>query len=454
MAQRHENITCALCYMSDFKTYRYKCLTCQNFDLCGFCFERHKETKNHKLSHLMFQFNASRIFNATEIDEHADLNLDYLKVKFENFKHKEACETCSNIIKGIKLKCDVCFYYYQCIDCFEKKKITKNHKDNGHPMIVCNDTTIELDINRLELLKELGKGAFGSVHLAKYKLANNTKIEFAVKKIVAPSVDNEKSAKLIQSYCRELDVHNQIKGENILQMVGNCMLDSTFYIATNYIKKGSLRVVLEEDNNFGPFERFKVAFGMICGIDRMHKNGYVHRDIKPDNVLITEDYCAKIADFGIAKIIQEGQINTFTGTFEYMPPEFFKYHAAVQLGERPELTIDELKKIDIFACGLNILEIFYGIHGKKNPSLTFSFTNPIIIKQDPKYLKKLIVKCLSYEPSNRPTIGQILDYLNELNDFIQYLRSGKLKDLDSKNLKDKTEVMEESCKLFEEKFSI
>ncbi|CAF0836849.1 unnamed protein product [Brachionus calyciflorus] len=453
MAQRYDHISCDLCDKSDFKTFRYKCLTCQDFDLCGFCFERHKEIKDHKLSHLMFQFNASKIFNATEIDEHANLNLDFLKEKFKDLNHMEKCEICLNKIKGIKLKCDICFDYYQCIDCFEKKNNSNDHIKKNHPMIVCNDTAIELDISRLNFLKNIGKGGYGTVDLNEYK-QNDKKLKIAVKKIVAP-IDIG-----FLTYWRELDVHKQIKGENILQMIGNCFSDNTFYIATEYIQKGSLRDVFK-DKNFGLFERFKVAFGMICGIDRMHKNGFVHRDIKPDNVLITEDYCAKIADFGIAKIIQEVQTKQKTiftgtpGTFPYMSPEMFKYIAETNLGGNIEITIDESKKFDIFASGLTILEIFYGTHERKDPSKGYSYTNPIVIEQDPKYFKKLILKCVDFEPSNRPTISQILDYLIVLNDFIQFLRSGKLKDLDSKNFQDKTEIMEESCELFEkENFSI
>ena len=165
MAKRYDHITCDLCDNSDFKTFRYKCLTCQDFDLCGFCFERHKEIKDHKLSHLMFQFNASRLFNATEIDEHPDLNLDFLKEKFKDLNHMEKCKICLNKIKGIKLKCDICFCYYQCIDCFEKKNNSNYHIKNNHPMIVCNDTAIELDINRLIFLKNIGEGGYGTVDL-------------------------------------------------------------------------------------------------------------------------------------------------------------------------------------------------------------------------------------------------------------------------------------------------
>lgn len=453
MAQR---ISCDLCESSDFSTYRYKCLNCDDFDLCGFCFERHTEIGNHKLSHLMLQFNSIKIFNIKEIDEHENLNLDELKEKFNNYTHKEKCVTCSKTIKNIKLKCDICYEYYQCIDCWKKGKTSKTHSFDQHPMIVCNEEAIKLDITKISVLKKVGSGGFGVVNLVNYE--HKGKIyEMAVKKL--STINKEYTEQLTQSFFRELDAQIQIKGENILQMIGNSLTNNKLYIelhiATEYIPKGSLDHILSQDKNFGLFERFKVAFGMICGIDRMHKNEFVHRDIKPANVLITEDYCAKIADFGISKIIKENDTPTFgLATHAYTPAEFFKYKALKELGNEVEVSSEDLKKMDIFSYGLTILEIFYGNHGKKEPLKDYGSSNPIIIKKESKYFKKLTEKCVDLEPGKRPKSSQILDYLIVLNDFIQFLRNGELKQLELKTNEEKTEIMEESCILFENDYSI
>lgn len=412
MARRYAE--CNVCETNNFNTYRYRCLICPEFDLCGFCFERHLKFDDHKLSHLMFKFNTVKICSDIKInDTNDDLDLDILEEKFENYKHKETCKTCKKVIVGLKLKCDICYFYYQCYGCYLRKRISDEHIYDKHPMIVSNDKVIDLDKSELKILDELGRGGFGVVNKAEYKYDNES-IYIAVKKMQPNSgkkLKTEEAEALLKSFLRELDAYNEIKGENILQMIGNCISNNDWYIATEYMQNGSLTKMLK---NFGLLERFKVAFGIICGIKRIHANGYVHKDIKPDNVLITNDYCAKIADFGLAKIIMDKETKfTCSATYAYMPPEFFDF-----LSGKLKPNLDDLQRIDIFSLGLTLVEIFKGTHGKRDGS-----TGPIVVKLNPEYLQELLNKCVCLEASKRPTIYQIFDYLIVLNDFIQFLRT-------------------------------
>ncbi|CAF0969142.1 unnamed protein product [Brachionus calyciflorus] len=313
-------------------------------------------------------------------------------------------------------------------------------------MIVCNDKNINLDFSKLTILDRLGEGGFGVVYKAEYNEVES--IEIALKKInLTAGVDFKKQEAevLLKSFLRELDAYIEIKGENILKMIGSCISKNECYIATEYMKNGSLTDMLLGNKNFGFYDRFKVAFGMICGIKRIHENGFMHKDIKPDNVLITNDFSAKIADFGLARIIMDIETQfTGTGTYAYMPPEFYKFLSGEQ---KPN--IDDLQRIDIFSLGLTLVEIFKGTHGKQD-----RIFGPIVIKNQPEYFKELIKKCVDLDASKRPTCNQIFSYLIVLNDFIKFLRIEQFRDLELYKIDEKDEIFDESCHLFERDFTI
>ncbi|RNA16030.1 serine threonine kinase [Brachionus plicatilis] len=298
MTEEFHKITCDYCKNKSFNSNRYKCLNCSDFDLCSFCFERHVELKDHKLSHLMVMFDSPNNFCGLSIEDSTELDVEFFKQKFQNKEHTDKCKTCDQIIKGVKLKCDICFNYFQCLTCYEQQKKSKNHIFESHPMIVSCKTVLNLDISKIEILKELGHGGYGDVHLARYTNKNGVNNNLALK-IIRNKI-NKNSDYLFKSFLRELDAYNEINGLNILRMIGNTITDEKMYIATEYMEKGSLKDVIEKDRDFGLCERFKVAFGIVSGIVRIHEKGLVHRDIRPDNVLISSDFTAKIGDFGIS----------------------------------------------------------------------------------------------------------------------------------------------------------
>ncbi|RNA00923.1 Serine threonine- kinase [Brachionus plicatilis] len=158
-----------------------------------------------------------------------------------------------------------------------------------------------------------------------------------------------------------------------------------------------------------------VAFGMICGIKRIHAYGFFHKDIKPDNVLITNDFNAKIADFGTAKIIMDNETKfTASATYSYTPPEFYKF-----LSGDTKPNLNDLQRIDIFSLGLTLVEIFKGTHGRKDSKI-----GPIVIKIPPEYFQELI---------------------NVANKF---------KNLNSYDIDEKFQIIDESCILFQRDFTI
>jgi hypothetical protein len=148
--QEHTNVTCDSCNKSNFKSYRYKCLTCDDYDLCGWCFEQKKfNSNNHKSSHPMVRFDQPNELYGIEFEsKNNEIKLNNFLTKFKDEVHStttcDSCLTCP--IKGLRFKCDVCSDYDMCYDCYIKKKESKIHKFNDHTMIVYGKT----NLNKIE----------------------------------------------------------------------------------------------------------------------------------------------------------------------------------------------------------------------------------------------------------------------------------------------------------------
>ncbi len=161
--------TCDNCGRKNFTEYRYKCLICNDYDLCGTCFESRKENKDHVTSHPMSRFDVPKQLCGITIENISDINLAALAERFKTDKHKGVtCNSCSKEqIEGLRFKCDSCNDYDICFECYESRKISGNHLLN-HPIIVqLKDSSLEIMPANIELLDELGSGAFGTVYKSK-----------------------------------------------------------------------------------------------------------------------------------------------------------------------------------------------------------------------------------------------------------------------------------------------
>ncbi|CAF1496835.1 unnamed protein product [Rotaria sp. Silwood1] len=87
-----------------------------------------------------------------------------------------------------------------------------------------------------------------------------------------------------------------------------------------------------------------MVMNIASGMRKIHEHRMIHRDIRPDNILVNENYVAEIGDMGIARVIDPLNHHTQIGCASYMPPEF--YHG----------TYDQ--KLDIFTFGLTLNELF------------------------------------------------------------------------------------------------
>ena len=197
--------------------------------------------------------------------------------------------------------------------------------------------------NRYTIVARLGKGAMGTVYLATDKHIGQ---DVALKML---SSELALDAAMLERFKREAEALRQLKHPNIVGFLDAFEHGEHYVIVMEYIPSGSLYDLIRAGPL--PIDRAsQIALDLCDALIRAHRLNIVHRDIKPDNVMIDRDGTPKLADFGVARLI-EGTRMTHTGTKVgtpyYMAPEAWK-------GE----TIDA--QSDIWSLGVMIFEMLVG----------------------------------------------------------------------------------------------
>ncbi|XP_020225818.2 G-type lectin S-receptor-like serine/threonine-protein kinase At5g35370 [Cajanus cajan] len=193
----------------------------------------------------------------------------------------------------------------------------------------------------------IGSGGFGAV----YKGVLPDKSVVAVKKIVNIGIQGKKD------FCTEIGVIGNIHHVNLVKLKGFCAQGRHRLLVYEYMNRGSLDRTLFGG---GPVlewqERFDVALGTARGLAYLHsgcEQKVIHCDIKPENILLQDQFQAKISDFGLSKLLsseQSGLFTTMRGTRGYLAPEWLTNSAITE-------------KTDVYSFGMVLLEL---VSGRKN----------------------------------------------------------------------------------------
>lgn len=198
------------------------------------------------------------------------------------------------------------------------------------------------------IIRELGRGGMGVVFLAsKADLAN---LLFAIK-ILKPDLIADK--KSLARFKREADMHGRLNCPNTVRIHQYGVVGDQPFMVLEYVAGGNLLSWIQSkklDPNSTPKierEAASIVIGCLKGLEVLHQNGLVHRDIKPGNIFLDENGIPKLGDFGLArpregsKITEEGK---FSGTVEYLPKE-------VLAGEKHDI------RADIYSLGVTLFEM-------------------------------------------------------------------------------------------------
>jgi serine/threonine protein kinase len=235
----------------------------------------------------------------------------------------------------------------------------------------------ELFDNKYRFIKDLGSGGFGKVFLAKEERSENL--------VAIKQLKNEDKAKQ-DDIIYEMQMVSKFNHPNIVLYKHHFVQEDLLYIVMEYCPLGSLRDLMRKEKITSTFV-WKWMSELTETLQLVHDKEIIHHDIKPDNILFTENRTIKITDFGVA--------NTGAGTRPYMSPE--------ALGWETEAVKDA--RVDIYALGVTLLELLT----KRNPFIGKT-AEEIIELHDlkdfgitglPNWQQEIILKAIAKIPEQR-----------------------------------------------------
>ena len=249
---------------------------------------------------------------------------------------------------------------------------------------------------RYELIEKIGDGGMAIVYKAKCKLLKR----YVAIKILKPEFIND--AKLVESFRRESHAAASLSHPNIVSIFDVGREGNIHYIVMELVTGATLSEIIKKEAPMNYKEAIDYAKQIAAGLSAAHKSGIVHRDVKPHNILVTEDGIAKITDFGIARAVSHTTIVDKTndrvmGSVHYFSPEQAKGN-----------NVDE--KSDIYSLGIVLFEMLTG-------KVPFDGDNPVTIalmqinepitppstfvRGIPPQLEKVVLKATDKYPNNR-----------------------------------------------------
>jgi len=171
---------------------------------------------------------------------------------------------------------------------------------------------------RYELVEKIGEGGMGLVYKARCHLLNR----YVAVKILKPELTGDEG--FISKFRKESLSAASLSHPNIVNIYDVGMEDGIYYIVMEYVKGRTLKKIIEESAPLSYGKIINISRQICLALDHAHNNSIIHRDIKPQNILITEDGIVKVADFGIARASNSATLtNTgnVIGSVYYISPE-------------------------------------------------------------------------------------------------------------------------------------
>ena len=272
---------------------------------------------------------------------------------------------------------------------------------------------------RYELIEKIGDGGMAVVYKAKDRLLNR----FVAIKILKPEFI--KDPKFIDSFRRESQAAAGLSHPNIVSVYDVGKEGNIYYIVMEVLEGDTLSDVIRREGHLDEKKAIDIAKKIALALSAAHKKNIIHRDVKPHNVLITEDGTVKIADFGIAKAVNSGTIvnntSTVMGSVHYLSPE-----------QARGGYVDA--RSDIYSLGIVLYEMLTGtvpFDGDNPVSVAMMHMNedvkpPSLVNPEVSpALDKVVLKATAkHQPDRYKSADEFYDALVEAENAIDSERSG------------------------------
>ena len=172
--------------------------------------------------------------------------------------------------------------------------------------------------NRYEIIEKIGSGGMATVYKAKCLVLKR----FVAVKVLRDEFTTDEE--FIKRFNVEAQAVASLTHPNIVSVYDVGHEGNLYYIVMELVKGKTLKEIIVEDGALGWKWSVKIAMQIASALETAHRNNIVHRDIKPHNIIITEDGVAKVTDFGIAKAVSNSTITAFgttIGSVHYFSPE-------------------------------------------------------------------------------------------------------------------------------------
>lgn len=198
--------------------------------------------------------------------------------------------------------------------------------------------------DRYKLLRVIGGGGMANVYLGEDLILNR---EVAIKVLKMEYSNNHE---FIERFRREAESAISLSNEHIVNIFDVGQEDDIYYMVMEYVEGDTLKEHIQYNGPLSPSEAVAIMLQLTSALSHAHENGIIHRDVKPQNILMNQYGNVKITDFGIARALSSTQLtktNDVIGSVHYLSPEQARGGTAT-------------KKSDIYSLGIVLFELLTG----------------------------------------------------------------------------------------------
>ena len=293
----------------------------------------------------------------------------------------------------------------------------------------------QLISGRYEIIRSIGEGGMANVYLALDTILNR---KVAVKVLRGDLAQDEK---FVRRFQREAISASSLNDPNIVEVYDVGEDDGKYFIVMEYVEGKTLKQLIKKRGSLTLPEVVDIMLQLTSAISHAHESYIIHRDIKPQNVVILEDGRVKIMDFGIAVALNAGELtqtNSVMGTVYYIPPE---------QANGGKATV----KSDIYSLGILMYELVTGhvpFKGENPVEVAIKHMNeeiPSICEYDPdmpQSIENIILRASAKNPKNRyKDVNEMHEDLNTALNKSRFDEPKIVYEYSEKNFDDGEEVL-------------